>query len=480
MSNKILFVNGPTQDSCDRFFGWPTSLLYAIAPSISAIRNGNLSIDYVPKIFDPIWYVEGKNSEEVKKSFRETIEGEGVNVICVSASYDSLFPTLQLLREAKKINPEIKTVLGGPHFDETHLISLNGAQRPSDLIDFAVAGDGEYALMAVLNSIARGNLTNLNPNSIPGRAWIYYRGKQYATSGHPLDLDALPFMPIELVDVERHKYDFDVFSQDGKVLPTIQVIAQRGCPYHCNFCSERNELAYTNGRSIDSVLEEIELRKKQGFKAIFFDDSTFGAYKSKQGDLNELLRELGSTGMRFGSLNRFNHLTRRGQVRKYREAGFIYQYCSIEQFDNDSLEQMQKVQTEEQIKQSISFIDSEGIQLGVSLLYGLPYETDKSIKATLDFTKQGVDKGTIVLVSESVLSYHPGTPEGQGKDFEFNRTPPNLGHPYNRFEEGQWYHPKHVTKDYLERILGLSEERFSKAMVRNRHSWYSTQGLLLE
>jgi radical SAM superfamily enzyme YgiQ (UPF0313 family) len=132
---------------------------------------------------------------------------------------------------------------------------------------------------------------------------------------------------------------------------------------------------------------------------------------------------------------------------------------------------MMKFQTTSHIIRGMRNLADFDFTLGVSLLYGLPYETEESIQATLDFTKEWVERGVIKLVSESVLSFHPGTPEGRDKNYSFDRTPPNLGYPWNRFEEGQWYHPDHVTPQYLEKILIASQERFSYALVRNRHSW---------
>ena len=293
-------------------------------------------------------------------------------------------------------------------------------------------------------------------------------------------MDRIPFMPIELVDTERHKNNFDIFRDDYReILPTIQMIAMRGCPYTCDFCSERSELVYTNGRSIDNILEEIELRKQQGFKAIFFDDSTFGAYRSKQGNILDLLQSLSETGMKFGSLNRFNHLQTSRAIQPYVDAGFDYVYCAIEQFDDSALREMSKGQQKAQIERSMEQLNQHSLKVGVSLLYGFPFETEDSIRATLDFTQRWSQNGTIVLVSESALSYHPGTPTGRGQSLNFNRTPPNIGHPFNRFEEGQWYHPDHVTAQYLDNILKMSETRFKDVMVRYRHSWHADHGYLL-
>ena len=197
----------------------------------------------------------------------------------------------------------------------------------------------------------------------------------------------------------------------------------------------------------------------------------------KRRRLKELLSELGKTGMQFGCLNRFNHLMNPKVVELYSEAGFNYFYCAIEQFDNLALASMVKNQKTSQIVQSVNTLHECGFKLGVSLLYGFEFETEKSVLATLDFTKEWVDRGLIQLVSESLLSYHPGTAQGKSAEGQraiaegFNRVPPNLGFPWNRCEEGQWYHPSHVTASYVEKVLGWSEERFSDRLIRNRHSW---------
>lgn len=466
---RVLFLNGPSQDCCDRFFGWPTSLLYAISPTVQAVRDGSLSLELAPAIFDPVWYVEGENDVEVKAEFAEA--AEGADVVCASCTYDSLYPTLQLLAEAKRLNPGVVTVLGGPHFDEAHgIASLNDVRRRPDLIDFGVAGDGEWVLRALLSALAQGRPVSLE--DVPGRATLYSRRGMATTAGTPVDLDSVPFFPADLADVSRHRNDFDIFHEDGRILSTIQMIAKRGCAYNCNFCSERRDLAYPNARSIDNILTEIDLRRCQGFEAVFFDDSTFGTYPR----LRELLRELAGTGMVFGCLNRFNHLTNPGLVAAYRDAGFRYFYCAIEQFEDGALKLMGKGQDTELISRSMQVLHDHGMMLGVSLLYGLPYETRTSVLSTIDFTAEWVDAGLIRLVSESVLSYHPGTPAARNQRLCFDRSPPNQGYPFNQFEEGQWEHPPHVTADYLEWILRLSEARYGPVMVRNRHSWYAREG----
>jgi radical SAM superfamily enzyme YgiQ (UPF0313 family) len=183
--------------------------------------------------------------------------------------------------------------------------------------------------------------------------------------------------------------------------------------------------------------------------------------------------------MSFGGLNRFDHLLHPGLLDLYRRAGFRYFYCAIEQFDDASLSHMNKAQDTKRIRTAMNLLAEFGFMVGVSLLYGLPYETEQSINRTLDFTAEWVDQGTIRIVSESIFSFHPGTPAGNDTKIGFDRTPPNKGFPFDRFEEGQWEHHEHVTGNYLERILRLSEKQFGNVMVRNRHSWYANKGYVM-
>ena len=196
MTKKLLFLNGPSQDTCDRFFGWPTPFLYAIAPTVAAVKAGELDLEYVPKMFDPIWYAKGKNDAKVKKDFTRQLDG--VDIVCASATYDSLYPTMQLFSEAKRANSDIKTILGGPHFDETHnLARFNQVKLSSKLVDFGVAGDGELALKAVLEAIAKEKIDKTDFSSVPGRAWIYSKKGKQKNSGLPNFVDSFPFIPIE-------------------------------------------------------------------------------------------------------------------------------------------------------------------------------------------------------------------------------------------------------------------------------------------
>ncbi len=471
MTKRILFVNGPSQDPSDRFFGWPTSLLYGIGETCKAIDAGHIDYSYSGRIFDPIWYVDELNGENVRAALREALWN--VDIVCASVTYDALFPTLELLRAARTDHPALTVILGGPHIDEAQAFDALRSECLR-IADYLIAGDGEFALVALLKALSFHLVEPSDFVGVAGRFTVYDRCRRIADGTVPLLLDRLDFIRLDLADVFRHKHDFDVFTDDGEIAPTAQMIARRGCSYRCDYCSERADLAYPNARSIDNILAEIDLRRSQGFKAVFFDDSTFGQYPR----LRELLTALGGTGLRFGCLNRFNHLVDPSLLEAYRAAGFEYFYCAIEQFDDRTLTLVRKDQSTASIGSAMRLLHEQGFAVGVSLLYGLPSESQEGVLRTIDFTAEWAARGTIKLVSQSVLTLHPGTPLGQRSRVMYDRPAPNRGYPFDRFEEGQWEHLPHVTSDYLEDILHRSEERFAGMLVRNRHSWYARTGLV--
>lgn len=476
--NTILFMNGPSQDHCDRFYGMPTSLLYAISPTVQAIKNGEIEATYVDSVYDPVWYVEGINDIEVKIKYLNLIQN--VTIIAASATCDSLYPTLQLLRIAKTTSDKIITILGGPYVDEVWNIPYQSIEitNESSPVDIAVAGDGEYILKQLILNISKSRNLLDDVVDVPGlfRVWIKGLDKFVVYNHKKLELDKIPYYPIELIDSSHHQYDYDIFrNENGEIIKAVQIIAQRGCVYDCNFCSESRRMVDVNSRSVRSLINEIEIRLVQDYRAIFFDDSTFGAYKYK----DIFLDQISKYNLSFGCLNRFNLLTEYFEVEKYRKAGFVYFYCSIEQYDDDMFMMMNKNMSKKDISKSLHVLKALNITIGVSVLYGLMGEKRKTLESTREFIRYWVDEGVIILVSESIYSYHPGSIYSKKERYLYDRVPPNNEYPFNRFEEGQWYHLDFVDKEYVESLIKDSEKIYGDVLVRNRHSWYRMNNLVL-
>jgi radical SAM superfamily enzyme YgiQ (UPF0313 family) len=104
----------------------------------------------------------------------------------------------------------------------------------------------------------------------------------------PIDELALP----DLSDSSVSRYDMA-----GK--PMTFMITSRSCPHKCSFCSVHTTFGTDyRRRSLENVLEEIELRYQQGYRVIDFEDDNLTYYKNT---FKQLCRRLiaANRGMEF-------------------------------------------------------------------------------------------------------------------------------------------------------------------------------------
>ncbi|MGH3734014.1 MAG: B12-binding domain-containing radical SAM protein [Micromonosporaceae bacterium] len=478
---RILFVFAPTLDPHDRFFNcYPGSLLHAVAPLVDAVDRGVVDIEYVPVVFHPKIFTDRSLT-----AFREILTRFRPTHLAISSTYDSWHVALRLAREARHVAPDIITIHGGPHLDEVlepfvlqrmpGLDPFSGAAR--DAVDFAIGGDGEYVLLKLIADTAgasdpadaqRRVAERLDDyRSLPGTGSIAFPKddeKVIVRFRTPMNLDDIPFVPRHLLPV-ADLYDFDCFrNETGQRLSTVTMITHRGCRARCTFCSEG--LPY-QARSLDHILAEARQLRARDVDAIFIDDSTV----QDDPEHMKMFAELHALGFRLGALTRFDLLQDASHVREMRQHGVEYLYASIEQYDDSSLQDMHKGVTTRQIDRGIENLRSAGIKLGVSLLFGLPDETPRSVDGTLGYVRDLAAEDAVEYVSLSLFSYHPRTPLGsmhrdRVRTFQFDGGPPNLRYPYTGFEEGSWYHPEHVTDDYTEDLLLRAKAGFGGRLVR--------------
>jgi magnesium-protoporphyrin IX monomethyl ester (oxidative) cyclase len=167
---------------------------------------------------------------------------------------------------AKEVDPNILTVVGGPHVTAVPMEFLEEAKN----IDVVVVGEGEYTML----DIARSFEGKMKIGDVQG---IAYRKdgmiKQNALRTFIKDLDELPYPAYHLVDMEQYlnprKIEYRSFKDRA-----VSMITSRGCPFNCNFCSVHLHMGKTfREHSVNYVINHIEyLINKYGVKTIFFED----------------------------------------------------------------------------------------------------------------------------------------------------------------------------------------------------------------
>ena len=274
------------------------------------------------------------------------------------------------IRSAVEIAREIKRVFGS-----TPKVGLGGAHVSVDptfikrfpSFDFAVIGEGEKTMLKIIRDIVTGE-------EVSG----IYEGEVSN------NLDDYPFPARELVDIGDYFYAKERLRGEP---PTAMMIATRGCPYRCNFCSRPNYLRKFRARSAKNIVDEMEEIYQDYPGGFSFEDDTFTLNKKL---IHEFCEEL--MKRRLNVL--WKAMTRADVVddellKHMHQAGCEDLFFGVET-GNERVrnEVIKKHITDEQIFTAIRLCKKHGIHTNILLMLGFPTETEKEIKDTINFASR--------------------------------------------------------------------------------------------
>ena len=166
------------------------------------------------------------------------------------------------VRVARQAAPEAVIALGGPHVTFTAKETLETMPE----VDVVARGEGDQIIVELARTLEGGN----ELEGVPGISFRRDGQVVEIPVAPPLDPTALPMPAFHLMPMERY-----YFASLGG--PFATVIASRGCPFQCTFCSE---WPFWGGgwRPHDptQVVEQIDLLvNRYGRKNIWFGDDCF-------------------------------------------------------------------------------------------------------------------------------------------------------------------------------------------------------------
>ncbi len=275
-----------------------------------------------------------------------------------------------ILQTAKKANPGIITLMGGPHvsFDSEAVLTL----YPE--IDIIVRGEGEATVTELLGKIHDRD------------AWQDIRGISFRDKGRIIttgprpfieDLDALPKPARHLLPMARYQALGD----------PVSIITSRGCPNQCIFCLGRRMVGQkVRFRSPVLIADEIGELISMGSSYINIADDLFTASKSRVRALcNEILkRKLLFHWSAFSRVNTIDVET----LRLMKSAGCHSVSFGIESGNAEMLKRVKKGITLDQARKASAACKEAGIRGHASFMVGLPGETFDTMKDSLNLQKE--------------------------------------------------------------------------------------------
>ncbi len=339
----------------------PLSLLY-----IATYLNSN---NHESEILD--CEAEGISNEELE----DHIKKGNYDVVGVAMLTSMFSQSLEVCKTAKKVNPDIKVIVGGSH------ASVRPVETAEEsCIDIVAIGEAEITFKKILDAFE--NKKSLK--NIPG---IVYKEKNKVIKNEPSpkiqDLDTFPIPDRSLIKMNLYRPSVSYYKR----LPAYTMITTRGCPYRCTFCATAN----TGYRmhSVPRVIEEMKiLVEKYGAKEILIRDDTFTLSKKRTVDLcNEIIK----TGLHKQVI--WDCITRAGLVdldllKKMKDAGCCGIHFGVEGGTQKLIDTIHKDATLDQIRNAFKWAREAGLETRGYFMIGLPGATKEDDLATINFAKE--------------------------------------------------------------------------------------------
>lgn len=308
-----------------------------------------------------------------QRKYKELLVNTTPDLVGFSAT-THMFPLVRELAKWTKQSLDVPIICGGAH----PTICPEEVIRSAG-IDMVCIGEGEEAMVELSNKLEKNeDITGIR------NIWLNSGGKIYRNPLRPLinDLDTLPFPDREIFDYQN--------LTDIKIMKRGAFLASRGCPYNCSYCCNHiyKELYQGKGKyirllSVDRVLDEIHetIRKYPMTQRIDFQDDMFVLNRQWFAEFMAKYRQKIGLPLTF---NARPETINREIIEMVKEVGDCTIEMGIESGDERIRQEvLGRTMNNNQIKNAFALCHEAGIKTLSYNMVGLPFESMKSILATV-------------------------------------------------------------------------------------------------
>ena len=286
--------------------------------------------------------------------FNENIMGRSImpaeladiDILCVSC-------ITATIERGKRISAMYRETRAAAHLPSRSIVGgIHASMLPDDVtvhFDQVVVGEAESQFLDIINGVIKDPLV---------------KGSRL------LNLDSLPFPDYSLIQ-----------GWGNRLLKPV--MTSRGCPFDCNFCSVTKMFGKDyRSQSPSRVWSEIS-RGTKG--TIFFVDDNFCADVNRSGEILDIM--IANRFARKWTAQVRTNVTQKPEfVKKMQQAGCKVVYVGFESINPQTLKDMNKRQTVEDIKRSIKVFRENNIMVHGMFILGSDADTKDMFRTTAEFS----------------------------------------------------------------------------------------------
>lgn len=346
--------------------------------------------------------IEILDCQAERKDFRDIekhIESHSPSIILTSGFTCNAYVCARVAEMAKKVNPDIVTIVGGQHFSFAAEGSLNDYPE----IDYIIRGEGEVTLLELIKALRN----NKNIVEVKGLSFRL-DGKIIHTQPRPLieNLDTLPYPAYHLVENNLKKYHFTMMA--GKNTRYMILEGSRGCSHRCSFCTQWK---HWNGvwrtKSARRIADEMEyFNERFGGEFLWLTDDNF-RYNNRAKELWQELRQRKFTEdiTWFFQARTDDIANNSDMVAKLRDVGNNWILMGVENNSPEILKDFKKEVKVNDAYRAVKILKDNDIFTQSMFVIGSRKDTSRSIEELRQFS---LDLGSDLTVY-TILTPFPGT-----------------------------------------------------------------------
>jgi len=314
------------------------------------------------------------------------------NLIVIDTSTPSIYNDIEVATKIKKILPLTHITLVNTH--PTRM--TNETFGLSKHIDSICRGEFDYTVLDLARNLEENkSLKNVLGLSFRENSKIIHNKNRELIK----NLDELPFVSMIY---KKHLNIKDYFYASLKY-PQVTILTARGCPNNCSFCNIPFKKTY-RFRSIENVVEEFEFIQNElpEVKEVMIEDDTFPVSKKRTIELCELMKRR-DIKLSWSCNARVD--TEFDVLKKMKEAGCRLLCVGFESPTQKILDNVHKRTTKQLQLNFMRDTRKVGILVNGCIIIGLPGDTKKTIRETIEFAKQ-LNPDTLQIYP---LYAYPGT-----------------------------------------------------------------------